>query len=283
MTIDASKPSTTDREPEQRSARAEAAATSQPEDQGATRTAQILRLADEEAAEVRARATQDADVIREQAHRDAEAVRAQAERDAADVRLAALANAEELRQQAMTEAQDRRAELAGEADELLLSVWWLAERVRVAAGKDPRDLPRIPDDVDIADGTAPVDEPAPGTPANASEETLARHSAMRRAAVAAQRSQRTTEMALQESERTIARARREAEELLNRARAEAERVVAHAHSESEHALVLAERRVETLNRERDGILATLVGLTQQTADLGLQQTSPPTTQPGRQR
>jgi cell division septum initiation protein DivIVA len=241
-------------------------------DSDATRTAQILRLAEAEAAAVRAQAGRDAEAVRDEAHQYADAVRAQAERDAADARLAAVAEAEAIRQQALAEAQERRAELEAEADELVMSVWWLAERVRAAAGKDPRDLPRVAEDIELADVGVGADEPGDTTTGYASEETLARHSALRRAAVAAQRSKRTTEAAQQESDRTLARARREAEELLNRARAEARHLVANAQTEGERATVLARRRVETLNRERDGVLARLAELTERTDDLGLHET-----------
>ncbi|MDQ4085863.1 MAG: hypothetical protein M3165_08615 [Actinomycetota bacterium] len=246
--------------------------------QTAGRTEEILRLADEEAAAVRAQATQDAEAVRAQAQREADTVRAEAQRDAADTRLAALAEAESIREQALAESQERRADLEREADELVLSVWWLAERIRVAAGKEPRDLPRIGDDLDTPDAAATSEQPGDAVPAYASEEALARHSALRRAAVAAQRGRRTTEAAQEESERTLARARREAEELLNRARAEAEHLVAGAQAEGERALASANRRVESLNRERDGILTSLTELTQHTAGLDLQQTAPP---PGR--
>jgi hypothetical protein len=281
MTTNASKPDTPNDEPEQRSGPPQPATAADEVADDATRTAQILRLAEQEAAALRAQASEDAATIRDQAQREADAARAQAERDAADARLAALAEADSIREQAVTESAARHAELEREADELVVSVWWLAERIRAAAGKDPRELPRITDeagdthDTDGADGgeaTADV-----GASKHASEAALARHSALRRAAVAAQQSKRTTDAAQEESERVLARARREAEELINRARGEAERLVKNAESAGEEAADLAQRRVDALNRERDGILTSLAELMQNAAGLGLHQPDPTAT------
>ena len=293
MTTNASKPDTPNDEPEQRSGPSQPATAADEVADDATRTAQILRLAEQEAAALRAQASEDAATIRDQAQREADAARAQAERDAADARLAALAEADSIREQAVTESAARHAELEREADELVVSVWWLAERIRAAAGKDPRELPRITDEaVDTRDTGDPGDPGDPGdtdvaeggettadvgASQHASEEALARHSALRRAAVAAQQSKRTTDAAQEESERVLARARREAEELINRARGEAERLVKNAQSAGEEAADLAQRRVDALNRERDGILTSLAELMQNTAGLGLHQPDPTAT------
>lgn len=284
MTTNASMPHTPNDEPEQRPGPSQSATAADEVADDATRTAQILRLAEQEAAALRAQASEDAATIRDQAQREADAARAQAARDAADARLAALAEADSIREQAVTESAARHAELEREADELVVSVWWLAERIRAAAGKDPRELPRMTDEADdirdtgdtgVAEGgetTADV-----GASTHTSEEALARHSALRRAAVAAQQSKRTTDAAQEESKRVLARARREAEELINRARGEAERLVKNAQSAGEEAADLAQRRVDALNRERDGILTSLAELMQNTAGLGLHQPDPTAT------
>jgi hypothetical protein len=230
------------------------------------RTARILRLADEEARSVRAEAARDAEAIREQARRDGAAQQAQAQRDAADMRVAALAEAEAIRQDALEEARERRAQLVAEADELVASVWLIAERVRLAAGKDPRELP---ESVEVDVSAEQPGAEGEGESVSRPEETLARQTIQRRAAAAARQAHRTTEAAEQEAERVLTTARREAEELLARAKAEAERQVERGRLEGERARSEARRQVDSLTREREGILARLAELTEQTAALDL--------------
>ncbi len=79
------------------------------------RASAMLRLAEEEAAEMRAVAQSDADEIREQAARDAQAIKADAAREAEDLRIVHTKELDDHRARVMTEAEQERSIAKSEA------------------------------------------------------------------------------------------------------------------------------------------------------------------------
>lgn len=229
---------------------------------GANRTAQILRLAEEQAREVRDKSVRDAGEWREQARRDAAALRAEAEREIADLRVHALAEVDERRQRDNAELTEQRRVVAAEADELVASVWWMAERVRLAAGQEARDLP-----ASVREGAGQDREGVSrqdvetATAVSQEEQRLARDASQRRMADAAEQAHRTRQHAEADAERIVQDARKQAEERLAQARAEAAHILAESTAERERAWSQTHREVEALSRQRDGIVTRLTELT----------------------
>ena len=85
------------------------------------RASAMLRLAEEEAAEIRSSAEKDADEIRTQANRDAAGIRADAAREAEDMRLVQLQELDETRARLLAEAEADRNMSRAQADDLLAS------------------------------------------------------------------------------------------------------------------------------------------------------------------
>ena len=104
------------------------------------RASAMLRLAEEEAAEMRVVAQRDADEIREQATRDAQAVKADASRDAEELRIVHTKELDDHRARLMTEAEQERSNAKSEAADLVASAQREADQLRLAAQQEVSEL-----------------------------------------------------------------------------------------------------------------------------------------------
>ena len=95
------------------------------------RASAMLRLAEEEAAEMRLVAQRDADEIREQATRDAQAVKADASRDAEELRIVHTKELDDHRARLMTEAEQERSNAKSETADLMASAQREADQLRL--------------------------------------------------------------------------------------------------------------------------------------------------------
>ena len=100
------------------------------------RASAMLRLAEEEAADVRAAARRDADEILNQAERDAKAIKADAAREAEDMRMVQLQELEEHRTRLLTDAEQERSLARSEAEDLRASAQREADQVKLAAQQE---------------------------------------------------------------------------------------------------------------------------------------------------
>ena len=104
------------------------------------RASAMLRLAEEEAGDVRAAAERDAAEIRERANRDAQSIRAEATREAEDMRLVQLQELDETRKRMLADAEQERALAKAESDDLLASAKRESDQLRLAAQQETNDL-----------------------------------------------------------------------------------------------------------------------------------------------
>jgi hypothetical protein len=104
------------------------------------RATSMLRLAEEEAEEIRSIAERDAQEILDQANRDAKAIRAEASREAEDMRAVQLRELEENRTRLLADAEQERALAQSEADDLRASARRESDQLRLAAQQEANEL-----------------------------------------------------------------------------------------------------------------------------------------------
>ena len=104
------------------------------------RASAMLRLAEEEAAEMRTVAQSDAEEIRAQAARDAQDIKAEATREAEDMRIVQLKELDETRTQVLTDAEQTRSLAQSEASDLVASATRESEQLRPATQPDTTEL-----------------------------------------------------------------------------------------------------------------------------------------------
>ena len=249
------------------------------------RATSMLRLAEEEAGEVRVTAERDAAEIRGQAQRDAQAVRADATREAEDMRLVQLkeldetrarilADAEQERSLARSEAADVLASAQREADQLRLAAQQETNELRVGAKREAEQVRAAADrEVQEARRTLAVEKERLAREATdhhtsataetgrlVSEAEARATSAEQRAREAIAQAQAHREQAHTESEATLSRARREAEQIVSLARSQADSVNTTAQADAERQLAVVRAEVDRMTKRREAITAQLASL-----------------------
>lgn len=249
------------------------------------RASALLRLAEEEADEIREQALKDAHDIREQAARNGEAIRAEAAREAEDMRSVQLTELDETRSRMIADAEQERALARTEADDLVATAKRVADQVRLAAQQEAGELRTAATrQAEQARAVAEREVQEARRTLAVEKERLAREATdhhdsataetRRLVEEAEQRANAAEERAAQITRQATdhrASSQQEAEALLNRARREAEQVVAAARSQADTVRAAGdadlERQVETLKMEvsrltkrRDAITAQLASL-----------------------
>lgn len=249
------------------------------------RASALLRLAEEEADEIREQALKDAHDIREQAARNGEAIRAEAAREAEDMRTVQIGELDETRSRMTADAEQERNLARAEAADLVAAAKREADQVRLAAQQEAGEL-RTAATREAEQARAGADrEVQEARRALAVEkERLAREATdhhnsataetRRLVEEAEERANAAEQRAAQATRQTTehrASSQKDAEALLHRARREAEQVVAAARSQADSVRAAGdadlERQVETLKMEvsrlskrRDAITAQLASL-----------------------
>ena len=130
-----------DLEREIAAAREELAETERPSYAGlGGRASSMLRLAEEEAGEIRGTAERDAEEIRSQATRDAQAIRADATREAEDMRMVQLKELDEHRARILADAEQERSLARNEAADVLAAARRESDQLRLAADQESTEM-----------------------------------------------------------------------------------------------------------------------------------------------
>lgn len=249
------------------------------------RASALLRLAEEEADEIREQALRDAHDIREQAARNGEAIRAEAAREAEDMRSVQLSELDETRSRMTADLEQERALARSEAGDLVAAARREADQQRLAAQQEAGEVRTAAvREAEQARAAADREVQEARRSLAVEKERLAREATdhhnsataetRRLVEEAEQRAGSAEERAAQVTQQTAehrASSQKEAEALLNRARREAEQVVAAARSQADTVRAAGdadlERQVETLkmevsrlSRRRDAITAQLSSL-----------------------
>jgi hypothetical protein len=257
------------------------------------RASTMLRLAEEEAAEIKASAEREAADIRDQATKDATALRAATQRDLEAHKSAHHHEMDEHRTRVMAEAEQTRTLAQGEADDHVASAQRAADQVKLAAQQETTELrSKTQREVEQARAGADREVQEARRMLAVEKERLAReatdhhNSALAetrrlveeseaRANGADERARIVTAQiadqraaAQKESEGLIARAKREAESLLTAAKAQAESIVTTGNAEAERALAALKGEVERMTKRRDAITAQLSSLSELVGTFG---------------
>ncbi|MGH3355622.1 MAG: hypothetical protein ACRDOJ_06960, partial [Nocardioidaceae bacterium] len=104
------------------------------------RASELLRLAEEQAADVTKNAHREAEHLRQQAEHDAAALRADAATEAEDMRSVQRKEIDDLRVRATTDAEAERKQARSEATDLVASAKREAEQMRLAAQQETTGL-----------------------------------------------------------------------------------------------------------------------------------------------
>ncbi len=257
------------------------------------RAASMLRLAEEEASEVRQAANKEAEEIRSRANADAAGVRATAHREAEDMRVVQLREIEETRQRVLKEAETERELAKSEAADMRATAQRAVDQLKLAAEQETTELRtgavreaekvKVGADREVAEArrTLAVEKERLAREAsdhhnNSMAETnrLVQDAADRaeaselRAQEAMALATQTRQTAQHEAENLLGRARREAEQIVTAARAEAEAVTVSGNSEAKAELDDIRVEVERLGKRRDSITAQLSALRDVMGDFG---------------
>ena len=241
------------------------------------RASTMLRLAEEEAEEIRGAAQTDAGDIRAQAERDARAIRSDASREAEDMKVVQLRELDETRERLKADAEQERVLAEGEASDLVASAKREAEQLRLAAQQETTEMRTLATrDVEQARAAADREVQEARRTLAVEKERLAREAtdhhnsavaetkrlveeAERRAAAAEERAGDATKQAgaaraaaKSEAEGVVSRARREAEQIVAAAQQKAEAVA--SSSDDAHAREIASTKAEL---DRSGEAARL--------------------------
>jgi cell division septum initiation protein DivIVA len=212
------------------------------------RVEKILRLAEEEARDLRAEADSAGEQTRAKAGEDAEAIRKAAEAEAERRRSEAEANSEKMLEQAKVEAERIRTEAGNESQAKLTSAENIVEEARAKAAQ-------IATEVEAK---------------LAKRREQAERDMATRQEVAERRLMETGEKAdalRMEAQKMRDDAERRAKQLLEAARREAEDLVADARAKSERQRLESERELAALTHRRDSINAQLSNVREMLATL----------------
>ena len=249
------------------------------------RAASMLKLAEDEAHDVRTASHREAAEIRTQAERDAKAIRADAAREADDMRMVQLKELDEMRARLTADADQERTLAKGEAADMVAAAKREADQVRLAAQQETNELrttaqreaeqSRAAADREVQEArrTLAVEKErlareATDHHSNATAETqrLVTEAEERATAAELRAREATTQanahrqQAQSEAEGLLSRARREAEQITASARTQADSSNATRTAEAERELSNLQAEVERLAKRRDAITAQLGAL-----------------------
>ncbi len=249
------------------------------------RASTMLRLAEEEADEIRESAQRDAADIRAHAAHDTKALRADAQREIDEMKTAQLRELEESRTRSNADATQRRAQGEGEATDLVAAAQREADQVRLAAQQETNEM--------RSGATREVEQARAGADREVQEarrtlavekERLAREAtdhhntataetkrlveeaeqrataAEQRAAEAAKQAGEHRTSAQSESESVLSRARGEAEQIVSAARHQAESISASSDDAAQREIAATRAELARLTKRRDSITAQLASL-----------------------
>ncbi len=247
--------------------------------------AAMLRLAEEQAATVKAEARQAADESRARMLHESQALKADAEKEASDIRTVQLQEIEERRASVLAEATQERDLAKAEAEDILASAKREAEQLRLAAQQETnalrttaqRETERAQASADrevtearrilavekerLTKEAAEHHSAATAETARLLDEAQARAKAAEdRAREAMATATKHREQANTESEKVLTRSRREAEQIVVAARRQAEQIVNNATADAQRRNSSAHTEVDALRKQRDGIVAQLAQL-----------------------
>jgi len=253
----------------------------------------LLRIAEEEAGEIKVAAERDAADIRAQAAKDTQAMRAEAQRELAELRNAQHQELDEQRARFTSEAESERNLARSEADDLLSSAKREADQIRLAAEQEINEMRTAAQrEVEQARAGADREVQEARRMLAVEKERLAReatdhhnsavaetkrlvaeaeqraHAAEERARIASQQITDQRAAAKTESESLLARAKREAEQLVSAARAQAETITSAGNAEAERELGIVKAEVARMVKRRDAITAQLASLSELVAGFG---------------
>jgi cell division septum initiation protein DivIVA len=257
------------------------------------RASAMLRLAEEEAGEIREGSRREAAEILEQANLDAASIRAEASREADDMRIVQLKELDETRARATADAEQERALAAAEAEDLRASAKRESDQIRLAAQQESKETKvgatreaeqlRAAADRDVQEArrTLAVErerlaKEATDHHASATAETKRLvEEAEHRAEAAEVRAREATaqatthrQQAQREAEALLARARREAEQIVASARTQADAITSAGNAEAERNLAALTAEVDRMTKRREAISAQLGSLSEMMAGFG---------------
>ncbi|MEP6469313.1 MAG: hypothetical protein ABJC24_06035 [Chloroflexota bacterium] len=247
--------------------------------------AAMLRLAEEQATTVKTEAQKAAEDSRARTLHEAQALKADAEKEASDIRSVQLQEIDERRASVLAEAQQERDLARAEAEDILASAKREADQLRLAAEQETNALrttakreteqAQASADREVTEARRILAVEKERLTKEASEhhstataettrlidEVEARaKAAEERAREAMATATRHREQANTESEKVLTRSRREAEQIVIAARRQAEQIVNNATADAQRRNFSAHTEVETLRKQRDGIVAQLAQL-----------------------
>ncbi len=249
------------------------------------RATSMLRLAEEEADDVRKSAIAEATEIRERAANEAAALRATAQREAEDMRSVQLRELDETRTRVLAEANQERALAAKESADLRASAQRASDQLKLAAEQEVAELKtgavrdaekiRAGADREVAEArrTLAVEKERLAREASdhhsvATAETsrLVKDAEERaeaaelRAQEAMAQSASSRQAAQSEAEAMLSRARREAEQLVITAKSQVEDISSNSILEAQAQLAQIKDEVARMTKRRDSITAQLGAL-----------------------
>lgn len=244
--------------------------------------AQLLGLAEQEAADVRSRAVREADEVVQTAREEAASILATAGHDAEVMRGEAVSELEERRKQLLDDAEEMRAHAQAHTEDLRAQAEREAAQLKLAAEQDAQNL-RLSATRHVEQARAAADREV--TEARrvlaVEKERLAREAAENhtsameqtgklvqdaetRAKAADERARdimaqatKARDAASVDTTRLLENAKTEAAQILTGANAEAQKIRVEASAQAERQTRLLRSEVEELQRRREGIMAQM--------------------------
>lgn len=251
------------------------------------RASAMLRLAEEEADDVKSAAENQAAEILAQAERDAKAVRADAEREVTEIHGSRQKEIEDRTERLIAEAEQERKLAQADAEEVRAAAQRAADQITIAVEQEVAELrTSVQREVEQARAGADREVQEARRMLAVEKERLAKEAsdhhdtalaetnrlvteAEDRAKAAEERAasvrekiaeQRTSVQA--EADALLSRAKREAEQLVSNAKAKAEAAATSGAAEAEHKLAAVRAEVDRMTKRRDAISAQLASLSE---------------------